>query len=134
MVTVLGNLVDNAIDAAVSAPPPRTVEVVVRVDRETGGDLLLRVTDSGAGIDEPLAARVFERGWSTKEPYGSQGRGLGLALVRQIVTRHAGTVDVGRADGGGAVFTVRLPPDPDRTTVPAARVPVPTAVPTGDDT
>ncbi|MFI1585392.1 ATP-binding protein [Embleya sp. NPDC020630] len=109
LVTVLGNLVDNAIDAAVSAPPPRTVQVTVGVDPDTDGALLLRVADSGPGIDEPLTTRVFERGWSTKEAYGSQGRGLGLALVRATVARHAGSVEVARGPDGGAVFTVRLP-------------------------
>ncbi|MFJ8744481.1 ATP-binding protein [Embleya sp. NPDC127516] len=109
LVTVLGNLVDNAIDAAVSAPPPRTVQVTIGTDPDAAGALLLRVADSGPGIDEPLTARVFERGWSTKEGYGSQGRGLGLALVRATVARHDGTVDVDRGDTGGAVFTVRLP-------------------------
>ncbi|GCD95026.1 sensor histidine kinase [Embleya hyalina] len=109
LVTVLGNLVDNAIDAAVSAPPPRTVRVTVGVDPDADGALLLRVADSGPGIDEPLTTRVFERGWSTKEAYGSQGRGLGLALVRATVARHAGSVEVARGPDGGAVFTVRLP-------------------------
>ncbi|MEU0933716.1 sensor histidine kinase [Embleya sp. NPDC005971] len=119
LVTVLGNLVDNAIDAAVSAPPPRTVRVTVGADPDAAdGGLLLRVADSGPGIDEPLAARVFERGWSTKEPYGSQDRGLGLALVRATVARHAGTVDVARGDTGGAVFTVRLPALPAQPTLP----------------
>ncbi|MGC0416195.1 sensor histidine kinase [Embleya sp. AB8] len=114
LVTVLGNLVDNAIDAAVSAPPPRTVQVTVGADPDAdgAGGLLLRVADSGPGIDEPLTARVFERGWSTKEAYGSQGRGLGLALVRATVARHAGTVEVARGTAGGAVFTVRLPAVP----------------------
>ncbi|MFE3201790.1 ATP-binding protein [Embleya sp. NPDC059237] len=109
LVTVLGNLVDNAIDAAVSAPPPRTVQVTVGADPDADGALLLRVADSGPGIDEPLTTRVFERGWSTKEAYGSQGRGLGLALVRATVARHAGSVEVARGPDGGAVFTVRLP-------------------------
>ncbi|MFE5324950.1 ATP-binding protein [Embleya sp. NPDC056575] len=109
LVTVLGNLVDNAIDAAVSAPPPRTVRVTMGVDPDADGALLLRVADSGPGIDEPLTTRVFERGWSTKEAYGSQGRGLGLALVRATVARHAGSVEVARGPDGGAVFTVRLP-------------------------
>jgi two-component system CitB family sensor kinase len=105
LVTVLGNLVDNAIDAAAAAPPPRRVEVLVGLD---GGDLLLRVADTGPGLDGADSDRAFRRGWSTKDDGGRlHGRGLGLALVGQTVHRLGGTVDVGR--GVGAVFTVRLP-------------------------
>ncbi|MFC3687159.1 sensor histidine kinase [Aquipuribacter hungaricus] len=106
VVTLLGNLVDNAVDAAASAPAPRRVEVLVRRD---GTDLLLEVADSGPGLDPATADEAFTRGWSTK-PAGQgrpQGRGLGLALVGQTVRRLGGTVEVGRRDG--AVFTVRLP-------------------------
>jgi two-component system CitB family sensor kinase len=62
--------------------------------------------------------QVFERGFSTK-PSGPGGRGLGLALVRQAVHRHGGTLSVAEAEGGGAEFVVRLLL---RTTVAAAPV------------
>ena len=114
LITLVGNLVDNALDAALAAPPPRRVAVAVRVD---GGDLLVRVADSGRGLAAGQVPLAFTRGWSTKPAAASPtGRGLGLALVAQLVERHDGTVDVssgdvGSGDGsaGGAVFTVRLP-------------------------
>jgi two-component system, CitB family, sensor kinase len=72
----------------------------------------VRVADTGAGLDpaglDPAGLdQAFTRGWSTKPAGRPHGRGLGLALVRQVVTRHDGSVEV--ANDGGAVFTIRLP-------------------------
>ncbi|MGW3628559.1 ATP-binding protein [Streptomyces sp. NPDC005122] len=104
LVTVLGNLIDNAMDAAQG-----TVRARVTVTAFTDGSgLVLRVADTGAGVDPAHAEAVFRRGWSTK-PAGPAGRGLGLALVRQAVNRHDGTLTVAEAAGGGAEFEVRLP-------------------------
>ncbi|MEG3631869.1 sensor histidine kinase [Streptomyces poriticola] len=104
LVTILGNLTDNAVDAAQGS-----VRARVTVTAFTAGtDLVLRVSDTGAGVDPAHAGLVFERGFSTK-PAGPGGRGLGLALVRQAVRRHGGTLTVAGADGGGAAFEVRLP-------------------------
>ncbi|MET8290181.1 sensor histidine kinase [Streptomyces sp. NPDC051639] len=112
LVTVLGNLIDNAMDAAQG-----TVRARVTVTAFTDGSgLVLRVADTGAGVDPAHAEAVFRRGWSTK-PAGPAGRGLGLALVRQAVNRHDGTLTVAEAAGGGAEFEVRLPLP---TTAPAA--------------
>ncbi|WP_042802417.1 sensor histidine kinase [Streptomyces sp. C] len=99
LVTVLGNLVDNALDALTGVPGGR---ITVTVRRDAAG-LLLRVADNGPGL--PEGADVFRRGWSGK----GEGRGLGLALVRQVVHRHGGSVEAGDAPGGGAAFTARLP-------------------------
>ncbi|QIY64713.2 ATP-binding protein [Streptomyces sp. RPA4-2] len=113
LVTVLGNLIDNAMDAAQG-----TVRARVTVTAFTDGSgLVLRVADTGAGVDPAHAEAVFRRGWSTK-PAGP-GRGLGLALVRQAVNRHDGTLTVAEAAGGGAEFEVRLP--------------LPTTAPAGDE-
>ena len=70
--------------------------------------LVLRVSDTGAGVDPAHAEAVFQRGFTTK-PAGPGGRGLGLALVRQAVARHDGTLTVAEAACGGAEFEVRLP-------------------------
>ncbi|MGW4775301.1 sensor histidine kinase [Streptomyces filamentosus] len=103
LVTVLGNLVDNAVEAAGGSPQARvTVTVAARAG---DGELLLRVDDSGPGVRPADRAAVLGRGWSTRGP----GRGLGLALVRQAVTRASGTLAVDGAPGGGARFTVRVP-------------------------
>ncbi|MFI6443961.1 ATP-binding protein [Kitasatospora sp. NPDC050543] len=104
LVTLLGNLVDNAVDAAIEGaaehPDQPEVTVTARVEDDR---LLLRVADTGPGIDPDAVDDAFRRGWSTK----SGGRGLGLALVAQTARRNGGTVEVGRERG--AVLTVRLP-------------------------
>jgi len=108
LVTILGNLIDNAVDAAQGSLRAR---VTVTAYTEAGADgsaLVLRVADTGSGVDPAHAEAVFRRGFSTK-PAGPGGRGLGLALVRQAVNRHEGTLTVAEAEGGGAVFEVRLP-------------------------
>jgi two-component system CitB family sensor kinase len=102
-VSVVGNLIDNALDAATAGPAPRWV----RVRFSPAGERMLRidVSDSGAGVPPELADRVFEHGFSTKPP-GAEGRGVGLALVRSIVEGARGSVDHA-ADP--TVFTVILP-------------------------
>ncbi|MEV5533428.1 sensor histidine kinase [Streptomyces prunicolor] len=110
LVTILGNLIDNAVDAAQGSLRAR-VTVTAYTEGEAGADgsaLVLRVADTGSGVDPAHAEVVFQRGFSTK-PAGPGGRGLGLALVRQAVNRHEGMLTVAEAEGGGAVFEVRLP-------------------------
>jgi sensor histidine kinase regulating citrate/malate metabolism len=139
LVTVVGNLLDNAIDAAATASGARRVGFSGYVEDAPSGPsghgiastLVLQVSDTGPGLDAASAARAFTRGWSTKSNGKPNvrliGRGLGLALVGQAAHRHHGTVKVGRADDAefvgsgfvdsvfvdsgfaGAVFTVRLP-------------------------
>ncbi|MBW8797037.1 MAG: sensor histidine kinase [Streptomyces sp.] len=104
LVTILGNLIDNAVDAAQGTVRAR---VTVTAYAESA-ELVMRVTDTGAGVDPAHAELVFQRGFSTK-PAGPGGRGLGLALVRQAVVRLDGTLTVTEAPEGGAVFEVRLP-------------------------
>jgi sensor histidine kinase regulating citrate/malate metabolism len=112
LVTILGNLIDNAVDAAQGSMRARVTVTAYTTAAEHGrsgrAELVLRVSDTGAGVDPAHAESVFERGFSTK-PAGPGGRGLGLALVRQAVTRHEGTLSVTEAAGGGAEFEVRLP-------------------------
>ncbi|MFB7734640.1 ATP-binding protein [Streptomyces sp. NPDC056112] len=104
LVTILGNLVDNAVDAAQGGMPARVTVTACAED----GELVLRVADTGPGVHPAHADRVFQHGFSTK-PTGPGGRGLGLTLVRQAVRRHEGTLTVTEAEGGGAVFEARLP-------------------------
>ncbi|MGN6754524.1 MAG: ATP-binding protein [Intrasporangium sp.] len=110
IVTVLGNLLDNAVDAIVD--DPRTVgqhprgEVTVSLGC-VNGILSLRVRDTGPGIPEELLDDVFVDGYSTKSPRGAMRRGVGLALVHRLVTRAGGRITA--ASPGGAVFEVTIP-------------------------
>jgi two-component system, CitB family, sensor kinase len=112
LVTIVGNLVDNAIDASAEAAGTRTVRVALRAG---DGELSVHVDDSGPGLPDELVESAFTRGWSTKRPSGNGGRGLGLALVRQTVLRHGGAVAVTRSPDGGASVQVRLPMRPVTT-------------------
>lgn len=116
LVTVLGNLIDNAVDACGTGG---TVQVELR--RE-GYATVVTVQDDGVGIPASDRGRVFESGWSTK---GSPGtRGIGLALVRRVALRRGGDAVVGSSATGGARFDVRLPdvrlPDAESPTAPSA--------------
>ncbi|WP_233517587.1 sensor histidine kinase [Geodermatophilus marinus] len=103
LVTVVGNLLDNAIEAALAGDPPREVEVGLEV---VGGALEVRVEDTGPGIAAADLGRVFRRGWTTKAADGAP-HGLGLALVAAVVRRHGGELRV--RPGPGAEFRVTLP-------------------------
>lgn len=101
-VAVLGNLVDNAMDAAAGSAE-RWVSVVLEPTPD--GEIALEVSDSGPGVPSDLVDRVFEAGFSTK-PAGAQGRGVGLALVRSVVIGAGGSVEL-RSDP--TTFRVLLP-------------------------
>ncbi|WP_210429098.1 sensor histidine kinase [Nocardioides eburneiflavus] len=103
--TVLGNLVDNAIDASVSVGGT-SVEVDLRLDDDV---VHLAVSDSGPGVPPELVGQIFRRGWSSKAAT-AEGRGVGLALVQVVCERRGGAVTVHAGpDGAGAVFEARLP-------------------------
>jgi two-component system CitB family sensor kinase len=104
VVTILGNLVDNAIEAAGQGPSP--AHVTVRV-RQTGDELTIRVSDTGPGIPPGASTSIFRAGYSTKPAMSGAARGIGLALVHQVATRLGGRITV--TDGPGPVFTVVLP-------------------------
>ena len=109
LLTVLGNLVDNAVDAVAAGPGDRQPrQVIVRIE-ETDREVILSVSDTGPGIPPDQLAQVFVDGYSTKAPRGGLHRGVGLALVHRLVLRAGGSIVV--TSKTGARFEVRLPLD-----------------------
>lgn len=121
LVTVVGNLVDNALDAVAGTLHAR-VEVELRTEGRT---VVLTVRDTGPGVPAEQRELVFTDGWSTKEAPAHRERGIGLSMVRRLAERQGGSATVGEAHGGGAEFTVVLPeslgePEPEPVTTAAA--------------
>lgn len=106
LTTVVGNLVDNAMEALAGTPAPRRIVVDIVED---AGLITVVVTDNGPGVPPELLPGIFLDGYSTKAGAGGRLRGLGLALVHRLVTRLHGSVDVTTAQGGGARFCVLIP-------------------------
>ncbi|MGB3370593.1 MAG: sensor histidine kinase [Rhodococcus sp. (in: high G+C Gram-positive bacteria)] len=102
LVTLVGNLIDNAIDASKESEQP-WVEVTVR---DSTSELVVRVSDSGPGMPTEVLETALTRGYSTK----SGSRGLGLALVTQVVTRYRGTLT--SEVTYGSVLTATIPTEP----------------------
>ncbi|MBS42293.1 MAG: histidine kinase [Nocardioides sp.] len=109
LVTVVGNLVDNAVDAATGpgAAERRRVRLTL-APGPAAGEAVVRVEDSGAGMDDEEARHALETGWTTKASSSPGGRGVGLALVAQVARRHGGDVRIGRSALGGASVEVTL--------------------------
>ncbi|MEX5235542.1 sensor histidine kinase [Kocuria arenosa] len=112
LVTLVGNLVDNAVEAAAAnaARVRPVVEVEIAgapddadADRDT---VVITVADTGMGVPDHLAQDVFGLGVTTK-PAGPEGRGVGLHLVREVVDRWGARIE--HRNDGGAVFTVTVP-------------------------
>jgi signal transduction histidine kinase len=102
---VLQNLLQNAIKYS-----PEGGSVAVRVERQ-GHLACLAVTDQGIGIAPEDLPRLFQRFYRAEHESagGIAGLGIGLYVVKEIVSLHDGTIDVQSALGGGSTFTVRLP-------------------------
>jgi signal transduction histidine kinase len=99
----VGNVVDNALKFT---PPSGQVRITVG---EHGGSGLIRVRDTGVGIDAGTAQHAFDRFWRADEARSLPGYGLGLALVEEICRAHGGTAAIAGSPGGGTTVTLTFP-------------------------
>lgn len=102
LVTVVGNLLDNAFDAVSQQPGKSHVRLFFT---DLGKQVLFEVEDNGCGVDPALVEAIAEKGFSTK---AGRHRGFGLALVKQLCAQHDGQVYMEEGDLGGACFIVTL--------------------------
>jgi signal transduction histidine kinase len=110
MLRLLQNLVVNGIDAS-----PAGGRVTLAAALLDGDRIALTVADDGPGVPPEIADRIFEPYFTTKDTGNkTRGLGLGLAISLKIGALHGGTIHVGRATSGGALFTVTLPSSPPR--------------------
>ena len=106
-ITVLGNLIDNALDAVSGVP---NGQVNLSITASHSNSKVITVRDNGTGLPEPRPDIVFEDGFSTKLSAGSSHRGLGLAIVARLVKQSGGSITC--YNHHGAVFIVEIPVKP----------------------
>lgn len=124
---VLLNLTRNALQAMEDNPPEIPRVLTLQARPRTRGGLVFSVIDTGAGIPDEIAARLFTPFFTTKV----EGMGMGLSLCRTVIEQHGGTLDfiTPHADGRGAEFRFTLQseslPDPAPAPAPAPSDPLP---------
>ena len=102
IITVLGNLLDNAYDASL-----KTQENSVYLSMtDIGKDIIIEVEDRGPGIPVAVEQQIFNQGYSSKE---EGGHGWGLYLAKQIVNLLQGSIQLSQPEAGGTRITVYLP-------------------------
>lgn len=105
LVTIIGNLVNNAFDAV--REDIKAEKRVILFLTDLGKELIIEVEDNGSGIDPQVAERIFQKGFSTKK--GGTNAGIGLSLVQQTVDLLGGTITFSTKMGEGTHFTVAIP-------------------------
>ncbi|WP_326708624.1 MULTISPECIES: ATP-binding protein [unclassified Streptomyces] len=121
LATVIGNLVDNAVDAAASDDDTGDAWVEVEL-RQDASSVQVVVRDSGPGLPPEVAREVFAHGFTTKAAQEGE-RGIGLALTKLVCERHSGEISVANT-ADGAMFTAHMP-----LGHPADMAPAPEGVP-----
>lgn len=107
LVTIIGNLIDNAMEAVLARKDlPEHTGTVTLLLTDLGQDLIIDCEDNGVGIPEKLSKSIFEKGFSSKQ---GEHRGIGLALVVHAVNKLSGYITFSRNSGTGTVFTVAIP-------------------------
>ncbi len=108
IVTIVGNLIDNAMDAVLEKKEDERMIHLFMTD--IGRDLIFEIEDSGNGIHDDEMEQIFVRGFSRKD---GKDRGIGLSLVKNALDYLGGYVTISRSRYGGAAFTVVIPKEDD---------------------
>ncbi|MFJ7827888.1 ATP-binding protein [Psychrobacillus sp. NPDC096623] len=104
LLTVLGNLIDNAMESASKAKGDKAYVKVSFTD--FGSDIIFDIEDNGEGVQEEWLEKIFEEGFTTKE---GENHGLGLAIVKNTINLLQGQIYITTSDSGGARFTISIP-------------------------
>ncbi|WP_421102625.1 ATP-binding protein [Sporosarcina psychrophila] len=107
LLTTIGNLIDNAMDAVKKNPSSNRKISIFFTD--IGDDIIFEIEDSGEGITEELAQKIFEQGFTSKE---GANRGFGLAMTKQLIAEVNGALYLEEGELGGACFVVSIPKNP----------------------
>ena len=102
LVTVVGNLLENAIEATDIIPAEDLRAVSLQLTEDDKG-LLIQVSDTGTGIEDEDLPKIFNTGFSTK---ADTGRGVGMSRIKEIVDRRGGSIEVETEPGSGTTFTL----------------------------
>ncbi|MEK5037841.1 sensor histidine kinase [Sporosarcina sp. FSL K6-3457] len=106
LLTAMGNLIDNAMDALKNNPPAnRKIQIFFT---DIGNDFIFEIEDSGAGIPKAYEDRLFEQGFTSKE---GAHRGFGLALTKRMIEEVNGVLYLEEGELGGASFVISIPKD-----------------------
>lgn len=103
LIRIITNLVKNAIQAIPESREQK--QVLVKVERDDSGNVLISVKDNGYGIEPFNAPHIFEPKFTTK----TSGMGLGLGIIKNIIENYKGSITFETEPGKGTVFTVCLP-------------------------
>jgi signal transduction histidine kinase len=105
VLTMLTNLLENALDACRTDPAEKKHEIGFNVYRE-GDEVMFRISDNGIGMDRETKEKVFSLFFSSK---GTEGTGLGLFIANKIAMKHGGKIDIDSTPGKGTCFWVSIP-------------------------
>ncbi|MCE9990441.1 sensor histidine kinase [Enterobacter asburiae] len=113
LMSVIGNLLDNAVDATLKAPAPAPVELYIS-DRNQ--ELLIEIADRGCGVDDAMKPHLFRQGFTSKPDAGDEitgsEHGIGLFLVAGYVDKAGGSIEIVDNAPQGTIFTVFIPFQP----------------------
>ena len=101
IVTILGNLIENSFDAMAAWNQEKEVTVFIRNDEH---GIIIETDDTGPGMDQETINRIYQGPYTTK----GTGHGIGLSLIRKIITQADGSLEIESAPGEGTSFTITI--------------------------